>query len=153
MAYQQGSVTINGVEISDLDGDACRRVIGLVSQDAHVFNTTVEANLRIARRGASDDQLRGALASARLLDWTDALPAGLRTEVGEFGGRISGGQRQRLAAARAILAGFPVLVLDEPGEHLDTPTADALVADLLDRRSRAVDSADHSPARGARRRR
>ncbi len=67
----------------------------------------------------------------RLLDWTEGLPAGLSTEVGERGARMSGGQRQRLAIARALLADFPLLVLDEPGEHLDTPTADAIVADLL----------------------
>ena len=64
--------------------------------------------------------------------WVATLPDGLATRVGESGSRISGGQRQRLALARALLADFPVLVLDEPGEHLDTATADALVADLLD---------------------
>ena len=66
-----------------------------------------------------------------MLDWTLRLPAGLDTELGERGTRMSGGQRQRLAIARALLADFPLLVLDEPGEHLDTPTADAIVADLL----------------------
>jgi thiol reductant ABC exporter CydC subunit len=131
LPYQAGSVTLGGVELPELYGDDCRRMIGLVSQDAHIFNTTVEANLRLARRDATDDQLRRALGGAGLLEWTDQLPAGLQTEVGEYGGRISGGQRQRLAAARALLADFPVLVLDEPGEHLDTATADALVADLL----------------------
>jgi thiol reductant ABC exporter CydC subunit len=129
--YQGGSAALDGVELSDLDGDACRRVIGLISQDAHIFNTTVEANLLLARREATGDQLRRALEDARLLEWTDELPGGLRTEVGEYGGRISGGERQRLAAARALLADFPVLVLDEPGEHLDTDTADAIVADVL----------------------
>jgi thiol reductant ABC exporter CydC subunit len=129
--YQGGSAALDGVELSDLDGDACRRVIGLISQDAHIFNTTVEANLMLARRDATGDQLRRALEDARLLEWTDELPGGLRTEVGEYGGRISGGERQRLAAARALLADFPVLVLDEPGEHLDTDTADAIVADVL----------------------
>ena len=106
-------------------------MIGLLSQDAHIFNATVQANLRLARRDATDDQIESALARAHLRQWTEELPAGLGTEVGEYGGRLSGGQRQRLAAARALLAGFPVLVLDEPGEHLDTATADALVADLL----------------------
>ena len=129
--YQQGSVRLGGVELSDLDGDDCRRVIGLLSQDAHIFNASVEANLRLARRDATVDQIDCALAAARLLQWVDELPRGLRTEVGEYGGRLSGGQRQRLAAARALLAGFPVLVLDEPGEHLDAATADALIADLL----------------------
>jgi thiol reductant ABC exporter CydC subunit len=131
LPYDGGSVTLDGVEISDLDGDASRTVIGLVSQDAHVFDSTLEENLRLAQRDASTDDLRAALAKARLLDWTEQLPAGLSTEVGERGARMSGGQRQRLAIARALLANFPLIVLDEPGEHLDTQTADAIVTDLL----------------------
>jgi ABC-type multidrug transport system fused ATPase/permease subunit len=129
--YREGSVTLDGVELGDLQGDQCRTVVGLVSQDAHVFDSTLEENLRLARRQASDEQLYAALAAARLLEWTEQLPAGLSTEVGERGARMSGGQRQRLAIARALLAGFPLLILDEPGEHLDAPTADAIVADVL----------------------
>jgi thiol reductant ABC exporter CydC subunit len=131
LPYDGGSVTLDGVEIADLDGDAVRTVLGLVSQDAHVFDSTLEENLRLARREASTEELREALAAVRLLDWTERLPAGLSTEVGERGARMSGGQRRRLAIARALLADFPLLVLDEPGEHLDTQTADAIVADLL----------------------
>jgi thiol reductant ABC exporter CydC subunit len=131
LPYDGGSVTLDGVELADLDGDASRTVVGLVSQDAHVFDSTLEENLRLARREASTDDLRAALAAVRLLDWTEQLPAGLSTEVGERGARMSGGQRQRLAIARALLADFPLVVLDEPGEHLDTQTADAIVADLL----------------------
>ncbi len=131
LSYDSGSLTLDGVEISDLDGDALRTVVGLVSQDAHVFDSTLEENLRLARRGASAEELRAALAKARLLDWTEQLSAGLSTEVGERGARMSGGQRQRLAIARALLADFPLIVLDEPGEHLETQTADAIVADLL----------------------
>jgi thiol reductant ABC exporter CydC subunit len=132
LPYQAGSITLDGVEISDLCGDEYRRLIGLVSQDAHVFDTTLEENVRLARRDALPAELNSALRRARLLDWTEGLPDGLRTWVGARGARISGGQRQRLALARALLAEFPVLVVDEPGEHLDTPTADALVSDLLD---------------------
>jgi thiol reductant ABC exporter CydC subunit len=132
LPYQAGSVTLEGIEISDLCDDAYRRVIGLVSQDVHIFDTTLEENLRLARRDASPEDLRAALKRARLLDWIESLPAGLATPVGAHGARISGGQRQRLAVARALLAEFPVLIVDEPGEHLDTATADALVADLLD---------------------
>jgi thiol reductant ABC exporter CydC subunit len=131
LAYDGGSVALDGVEISDLDGDASRTVIGLVSQDAHMFDSTLEQNLRLARREASIDDLRAVLAAVRLLDWTEQLPVGLTTEVGERGARMSGGQRQRLAIARALLADFPLIVLDEPGEHLDTQTADAILADLL----------------------
>jgi ABC-type multidrug transport system fused ATPase/permease subunit len=127
----EGSVTLDGVELAELDGDACRSVIGLLSQEAHVFDTTLEENLRLARRDASSDELRAALARARLSGWVEELPDGLGTAVGERGARMSGGQRQRLAIARALLADFPVLVLDEPTEHLDEPTADAIVRDLL----------------------
>ncbi|HEY7952511.1 MAG TPA: thiol reductant ABC exporter subunit CydC [Solirubrobacteraceae bacterium] len=129
--YESGSVTLDGTQIADIEGDACRRVVGLVAQDAHIFDSTLEENLRLARREATREELRDALANVRLLDWAEGLPMGLATEVGERGARISGGQRQRLALARALLADFPILVLDEPGEHLDTRTADAILADVL----------------------
>ncbi|MGC5005707.1 thiol reductant ABC exporter subunit CydD [Streptomyces sp. DT203] len=126
-----GTYRIGGVEASALDGDTVRRFVGLCAQDAHVFDSSIRENLRLARTVATDDELRAALARARLLDWAEALPDGLDTLVGEHGARLSGGQRQRLALARALLADFPVLVLDEPAEHLDLATADALTADLL----------------------
>lgn len=126
-----GTYRIGGVEASALDGDTVRRFVGLCAQDAHIFDSSIRENLRLARTGATDAELRDALARARLLDWAEALPDGLDTLVGEHGARLSGGQRQRLALARALLADFPVLVLDEPAEHLDLPTADALTADLL----------------------
>ncbi|MER5274271.1 thiol reductant ABC exporter subunit CydD [Streptomyces sp. NPDC002809] len=126
-----GTYRIGGVEASALDGDTVRRFVGLCAQDAHIFDSSIRENLRLARTGATDAELRDALGRARLLDWAEALPDGLDTLVGEHGARLSGGQRQRLALARALLADFPVLVLDEPAEHLDLPTADALTADLL----------------------
>ncbi len=128
----EGSVTLGGTELRDLDGDAVRTTIGLVAQDAHVFDTTLHENVRLARRDASEAELRDALARARLLDWIDALPAGLETEAGAGGRRLSGGERRRIALARAELAAFDLLVLDEPGEHLDVATADAILADALD---------------------
>jgi ABC-type multidrug transport system fused ATPase/permease subunit len=139
LPYGAGSVALDGTEIADLDGDAYRRVVGLIGQDVHVFDNTLEENLRLARRDASEQELREALDRVRLLEWTQELPAGLRTEVGERGASLSGGQRQRLGLARALLADFPILLLDEPCEHLDTPTADAILADLLAaRRGRAT---------------
>ncbi len=126
-----GSYTLAGVDARALDGDDVRRLVGLCAQDAHLFNSTVRENLLLARKDATEADLRDALGRARLLEWADGLPDGLDTLVGEHGARLSGGQRQRLALARALLADFPVLVLDEPAEHLDLPTADALTADLL----------------------
>jgi ATP-binding cassette subfamily C protein CydCD len=126
-----GSYTLGGVDASALDGDDVRRLVGLCAQDAHLFDSSVRENLLLAKKDATEGELRDALKRARLLDWADSLPEGLDTLVGEHGARLSGGQRQRLALARALLADFPVLVLDEPAEHLDLATADALTADLL----------------------
>ncbi|MEV6942714.1 thiol reductant ABC exporter subunit CydD [Streptomyces sp. NPDC051172] len=126
-----GWYTLAGVDAQALDGDDVRRLVGLCAQDAHLFDSSVRENLLLAKKDATEGDLRDALARARLLDWADSLPDGLDTMVGEHGARLSGGQRQRLALARALLADFPVLVLDEPAEHLDLPTADALTADLL----------------------
>ncbi len=126
-----GTYTLAGVDAYALDGDDVRRLVGLCAQDAHLFDSSVRENLLLAKRDATEDDLRAALERARLLDWADGLPEGLDTLVGEHGARLSGGQRQRLALARALLADFPVLVLDEPAEHLDLATADALTADLL----------------------
>ncbi|MFF4350517.1 thiol reductant ABC exporter subunit CydD [Streptomyces sp. NPDC001530] len=126
-----GTYMLGGVDAYAMDGDAVRRLVGLCAQDAHLFDSTVRENLLLARKDATEAELRAALGRARLLDWADGLPDGLDTLIGEHGARLSGGQRQRLALARALLADFPVLVLDEPAEHLDLPTADALTADLL----------------------
>ncbi|MEU1849261.1 thiol reductant ABC exporter subunit CydD [Streptomyces sp. NPDC019990] len=126
-----GSYALADVDACALHGDDVRRLVGLCAQDAHLFDSSLRENLLLARKDATEDHLRAALGRARLLDWADSLPDGLDTLVGEHGARLSGGQRQRLALARALLADFPVLVLDEPAEHLDLATADALTADLL----------------------
>ncbi|MEV5793380.1 thiol reductant ABC exporter subunit CydD [Streptomyces sp. NPDC052192] len=128
---EAGTYTLGGVEAYGMDGDSVRRLVGLCAQDAHLFDSTVRENLLLARKDATEAGLRDALGRARLIDWVDGLPDGLDTLIGEHGARLSGGQRQRLALARALLADFPVLVLDEPAEHLDLATADALTADLL----------------------
>ncbi|MET7386471.1 thiol reductant ABC exporter subunit CydD [Streptomyces sp. NPDC005529] len=128
---EAGTYTLGGVDAYGMEGDAVRRLVGLCAQDAHLFDSTVRENLLLARKDATEAGLRDALGRARLIDWVDGLPDGLDTLIGEHGARLSGGQRQRLALARALLADFPVLVLDEPAEHLDLATADALTADLL----------------------
>ncbi|MFF8568286.1 thiol reductant ABC exporter subunit CydD [Streptomyces albidoflavus] len=126
-----GSYRLAGASAPGLDGDDVRRLVGLCAQDAHVFDSTLRENLLLADRSATEARLREVLERARLLEWARTLPEGLDTPVGEHGARLSGGQRQRLALARALLADFPLLVLDEPAEHLDLETADRLTADLL----------------------
>ena len=125
-----GSAELDGGELRDLDSDEVRTVIGASLQDGHVFDSTIGENLRLAQRTATDEELLVALDAARLGDWVRSLPRRLDTRVGAHGAALSGGQRQRLGLARALLAGFRVLILDEPTEHLDAPTADALMADL-----------------------
>ncbi len=118
-------------EVRRCASDDVRRVIKSCAQDPHVFDTTLGDNLRVARPDATDAELLEVLAAVRLAGWVESLPAGLATQVGEHGARLSGGQLQRLALARALLADAPVLILDEPTEHLDEATAAALMADVL----------------------
>jgi thiol reductant ABC exporter CydC subunit len=131
LGHTSGSVSLCGVPLDRLAGDDLRTVVGLVGQDAFLFDTTIAENLRLGRRDASDADLDDVLARVGLAHWCAGLPRGLDTHVGRRGGDVSGGQRQRVAVARALLADFPVMVLDEPAEHLEPMAADALVADLL----------------------
>jgi len=131
LAYE-GSATIDGLEVARLGEDDVRRTVGMVEQDPHVFAGTLAANLRLARPAASDEELLDALARVRLDAWVASLPEGLDTHLGESGWRVSGGERQRLGLARALLADFQVLILDEPAEHVEPDAARAILADLLD---------------------
>ena len=130
-----GSVELVGrdgtVDLTELGSDDARSVIGWCAQDAHLFDSTIAENLRLARPGATPHDLWAALEGARLATWVRSLPAGLDTMVGEHGRLLSGGQRQRLALARVLLADRSIVVLDEPTEHLDEPTARALAEDLM----------------------
>jgi ATP-binding cassette subfamily C protein CydC len=126
-----GRVVLNGVDARSFTPEQVREIVGYLPEDAYLFDTTIAANLRVAGPGAPGSALREALASARLLDWVDSLPDGLETTVGEHGMALSGGQRRRLALARALLADFEILILDEPTEHLDDETAALLTEDLL----------------------
>jgi thiol reductant ABC exporter CydC subunit len=129
--FESGCFTLGGVDVRELRADDVRTRIGLVSQDAHIFATSIRENLRLARVDATDETMDAAAAAAHLLDWIRTLPDGWDTLVGEHGAQISGGQRRRLALARALLAGFPVLVVDEPTEALDDLTAAAVMADIV----------------------
>jgi thiol reductant ABC exporter CydC subunit len=128
---EQGRVTIAGRDVREYRARDIRATFALAGQDAHLFNSTIRANLLLTRPEASYEEVEDALRRARIADWVASLPDGLDTLVGEEGTRLSGGQRQRLTIARALLADAPVLVLDEPTAHLDPPTAQALVDDVL----------------------
>jgi ATP-binding cassette subfamily C protein CydCD len=126
-----GDVTLGGVPLTEVPEQTLRATIGLAAADAHIFDSTVEANLRLARPAATPSELSQVLAKAGLREWVETLPRGLQTPVGEHGHRLSGGQRQRLALARALLGDVPVLLCDEPDAHLDPILADHLLRDLL----------------------
>jgi ATP-binding cassette subfamily C protein CydCD len=127
-----GAVLADGRDVRDLAADTVRDGIAWCGAATHLFDNTLRANLLLAAPAATDDAVVVALERAQLGGWLAALPDGLDTAVGEHGGAVSGGERQRIGVARALLADRPVTILDEPTAHLDAPTADALADELLD---------------------
>lgn len=123
---QGGRILVDGVDLRDLDIVQWRRRISVVAQDVFIFNDTVAANLRFARDGLTDEQLRRAARLAAADEFIEKLPQGYDTQLGDRGVRLSGGQQQRLAIARAILAEPELLILDEATSHLDTFTERAI---------------------------
>jgi len=129
--YQAGSVQLGGVELRDCDPQALRSQIAVVSQDSYLFNATIRDNLLVARPDADDAALEAACRDAQIHDFIVSLPDAYDTELGEAGVRFSGGQARRLAIARALLLNAPILILDEPGEGLDTLTERALLGAIM----------------------
>jgi ATP-binding cassette subfamily B protein len=121
-----GSVTIDGIDVRDLDFATLADAVGVVSQETYLFHASVTENLRFARPSATDDEIVAAAKVAQIHDHLTSLPDGYDTVVGERGYRFSGGEKQRLAIARAVLRDTPILVLDEATSALDTQTEQAV---------------------------
>ncbi len=128
---ERGRVTLAGRNVREYRQDDVRRLVSVAGQESHLFSASIRDNVRLPRPDATDDEVADALRRARIWDWICRLPDGLDTFVGEEGRELSGGQRQRIVLARALVAGAPVLVLDEPTAHLDPQTASELVDDVF----------------------
>jgi ATP-binding cassette subfamily B protein len=122
----EGAVRIGGYDLRDVTQDSLHDVIGVVTQDAHLFHDTIRANLRYARPGATDAELERACRAAQIWDLVESLPDGLDTVVGDRGYRLSGGEKQRIALARLLLKAPAVVVLDEATAHLDSESEAAV---------------------------
>jgi len=128
--YHEGQILLGGRELRDYGQEDVRRVMAVVSQQTHLFNTTIRDNLRLANEEATDEALIAACQKAQLHDFIETLPLGYGTFIGENGLLLSGGQRQRLALARAILKDAPIVILDEATAHLDAVTEQEVMAAL-----------------------
>ena len=117
-----GRITIDGQDIRDVSQESLRAAIGIVPQDTVLFNDTIGYNIRYGRWDASEAEVREAARMAQVARFIESLPQGYDTQVGERGLKLSGGEKQRVAIARTILKGPPILVLDEATSALDTAT-------------------------------
>ena len=123
---QQGSVTINGIDVKDATLSSVHRAIGMVSQDPHMFHDTIRANLLYAKPNATNEEIINAIRGAQITHLIEKLPNGLDTMVGERGYRLSGGEKQQLAIARLLLKAPDIVILDEATAHLDSKSERAV---------------------------
>jgi len=137
LAPRAGTLTLDGVP-AEPGAHEPGRTVALTPEDAHVFGTSVLENLRVARGDVTSDEARAVLHDVGLGPWLAALPDGLATVLGPDGRTLSGGERRRLLLARALVGPAPLLLLDEPTEHLDTAGADAVLRLLRARTDRGV---------------
>ena len=128
--YTEGEIRIGGRDLRTFHGDDLRALLGVVSQQTHLFNGTVRDNLAVANADATDAEIEAACRLAQIHDFVAGLPQGYETLVGENGLKLSGGERQRLAIARVILKNAPILILDEATANLDAVTERQLMAAL-----------------------
>jgi thiol reductant ABC exporter CydC subunit len=148
---ESGTLALSGTDVTLLAQRDTRAACALADQRAQLFAGTLRTNLTLARPDAGDDDIERALVAAQLRDWVATLPEGLDTPVGEDGVALSGGERRRVAVARALLAPGPVLVLDEPTSGLDPELADRLLGAVLESaRERSVLLVTHRPGEAAR---
>ena len=129
---ESGEVRIGGNDIFASDLRAARKYISLVSQETYLFPTTIAENIGFGREGATRDEIIAAAKDANAHDFIIAQPNGYETQVGEWGGKLSGGEKQRIALARAILKDAPILLLDEPTSALDAQS-ESIVQEALER--------------------
>jgi ATP-binding cassette subfamily B protein len=129
---EEGRVTIDGIDVRDLSHASLATVVGVVSQETHLFHASIADNLRFAKPGATDEELEQAARAAQIHHLIERLPDGYETIVGERGYRFSGGEKQRIAIARTVLRDPPILVLDEATSALDTETERAVQGALDD---------------------
>jgi len=115
-----GRIRLNGTDLRDVSMESLHEMVGVVTQDAHLFHDTIAANLAYAKPGATREEMISALRSAQVWDLVSSLPEGLDTVVGDRGHRLSGGEKQRFAIARLLLKGPGLVVLDEATAHLDS---------------------------------
>jgi ATP-binding cassette, subfamily B, bacterial len=127
---EEGRVAIDGIDVRDLSHASLAKVVGVVSQETHLFHASIADNLRFAKPGASEAELEDAARAAQIHHLIERLPDGYETVVGERGYRFSGGEKQRIAIARTVLRDPPILVLDEATSALDTETERAVQAAL-----------------------
>ena len=115
----KGSIRVGGVDIATVDPEVLLRDYSMVFQDVVLFDDTVMENIRLGRRGASDEEVRAAARAANCEEFVRRLPKGYDTPIGENGARLSGGERQRISIARALLKDAPIVLLDEATASLD----------------------------------